>query len=214
MDYYETPPTAEAEDTMGIMIYAYGQITREDSPIENVVLDLSCNMGGMTNAAIYTMAAFLGVGSLSTKNTLSGAMVTGHYAADLNLDGVADENDLGLLDKNLFCLESPVSFSCGNLVPCAFKASNRVSLLGRASGGGACFVQSLSTADGACCQISGAVQMSFLKNGSFYDNDRGAEPDFPAQARIVLRPRGAGGVHQQNKNLFYKIEFEGLGFRG
>ena len=179
VDYYQTPPTDAATDTMGLLAYAYARITREDSPVENVVLDLSCNMGGMTNAAIYTLAAFLGVGSLSTKNTLSGAMVTGHYAADLNLDGVADENDLGLLDKNLFCLESPVSFSCANLVCCAFKASNRVSLLGRTSGGGACFVQPFPSAYGSACQISTDVQMSFIKNGVFYDNDRGAEPDIP-----------------------------------
>ena len=162
---------------MGLLAYAYGQITREDSPIENVVLDLSCNMGGMTNAAIYTMAAFLGTGALSTRNTLSGAQVTGSYAADLNLDGLADEGDLGLLDRNLFCIESPVTFSCANLVACAFKASNRVALLGRPSGGGACFAQTLSTACGSVCQISTDVQMSFIKNGVFYDNDRGAEPD-------------------------------------
>jgi len=184
VDYYETPPTSEAEDTLGIMIYAYGQITREDSPIENVVLDLSLNKGGMANAAIFTLAAFLGTGAMSTKNVLTGATVTGSYRIDINLDGKADEGDLGLKDKNLFCIESPFTFSCANLVSCAFKASNRVSLLGRASGGGACFVQSLSTADGACCQISGAVQMSFLKNGSFYDNDRGAEPDLP-----LLKPK-------------------------
>jgi len=179
VDYYQTPPTAEAEDTVGIMIYAYAQITREGSPVENVVLDLSCNGGGMADAALFTMAAFLGTGSLSTRNTLAGALVTGSYAIDINLDGAADEGDQALLGKNLFCIESPVSFSCGNLVPCAFKASNLVSLLGRPSGGGACFVQALSTADGACCQISGATQMSFLKNGAFYDIDRGAEPDLP-----------------------------------
>ena len=179
VDYYKAPPTAEARDTVGIMIYAYRQITRENSPIENVVLDLSCNSGGSADAAVFTMAAFLGTGSLSTKNVLSGAMVTGNYAIDINLDGVADDGDKGLLDKNRFCIESPVSFSCANLVTCAFKASDEVSLLGRASGGGACFVQTLSTADGACCQLSSAVQMSFLKNGSFYDIDRGAEPDIP-----------------------------------
>lgn len=178
VDYYETPPTEEATDTLGIMIYAYSRITRENSPIENVVLDLSCNRGGMASAAIFTMAAFLGTGSLSAKNTLSGAMVTGSYTIDINLDGVSDDNDLGLVGKNLFCIESPVTFSCSNLVACIFKASNKVCLLGRASGGGACFVQSLSTADGACCQISSAIQMSFQKNGAFYEIDRGAEPDF------------------------------------
>ena len=183
VDYYVTPPTEDVTDTMGIMIYAYNQIMREDSPIENVVLDLSCNLGGPANTAVYTIAAFLGVCSISSRNTLSGALVTANYMIDLNLDGTIDENDQGLLDKGLFCLESPMSFSCGNLVPCAFKASNMVTLLGRTSGGGACVVQPLTTADGSIFQISGANQQTLLKNGAFYDVDRGAEPDFP-----LMRP--------------------------
>ena len=179
VDYYSEMPTAEAEDTMGIMIYAYSQITRPDSPIENVVLDLSCNLGGSAETAVYTIAAFLGVCSVSSRNTLSGALVTGNYKADLNLDGIIDDGDTGLLGKNLYCLESPVSFSCGNLVPCAFKHANTVSLLGRPSGGGACVVRPLTTADGSLFQVSGELQLSFLKNGAFYDIDQGAEPDFP-----------------------------------
>ena len=34
---FKTAPTAEASDTIGIMLYAYAQVTREDSPVENVV---------------------------------------------------------------------------------------------------------------------------------------------------------------------------------
>ena len=182
-DYYVTPPTEDVQDTMGIIIYAYSQIMREDSPIENVVLDMSCNLGGAANTAVYTIGAFLGVCSISTRNTLSGALTTANYRCDLNLDGQIGDEDLGLLDKRLFCLESPMSFSCGNLIPCAFKESNIVTLLGRTSGGGACVVQPLSTADGSIFQISGAKQLSFLKNGAFYDVDRGADPDFP-----LMRP--------------------------
>ena len=179
VNYYQEMPTEDVWDTMGIMIYAYNQIMREDSPVENVVLDLSCNTGGSAETAVYTIAAFLGICSVSTRNTLSGALVTGNYRADLNLDGTIDDDDLGLLGKNLFCLESPMSFSCGNLVPCAFKQANTVTLLGRTSGGGACVVQPLTTADGSIFQVSGVHQLAFLKNGAFYDVDRGADPDFP-----------------------------------
>ena len=185
VDYYQAPLAAQTEadvnqlDTMSLMIYAYQQITREGSPIENVVMDLSCNLGGESQAAIYAIASFLGVCPISARDTFTGALVTGNYTIDLNLDGASDEADRLLTKKNLFCLESPVSFSCGNLVPCAFKSSNKVTLLGRASGGGACVVLPLSTADGSAFRISGPLQLSFLKNGAFYDIDRGAEPDFP-----------------------------------
>lgn len=47
VDYYQA--LAEGEqiaDTIGVIMYAHAQITRENSPIENVVLDLSLNTGG------------------------------------------------------------------------------------------------------------------------------------------------------------------------
>ena len=43
------------QDTIGDIIYAHAQITREDSPIENVVIDLSNNLGGNVDAAIFLM---------------------------------------------------------------------------------------------------------------------------------------------------------------
>ena len=99
------------------------------------------------------------------------------YRADINLDHEFDERDT-VADKKLYCLVSPVSFSCGNLVPAVFKSSQRVTLLGRTSGGGSCTVQPLSTAHGSVFQISGTQRMSFAKNGSFYDIDQGVEPDY------------------------------------
>ena len=178
MDYYETAPTADAEDTVGLMIYAYSQIMREDSPIENVVLDLSNNGGGEADAAIFVLSAFLGDGYASIKNTLSGALATGVYNVDLNLDGKFDENDRGLLNKRRFALITPNSFSCGNLVPSVFKNSNEVTLIGRTSGGGSCVVLPLATAYGTNFRISGPQRLAFARNGSFYDIDQGAEPDF------------------------------------
>ena len=157
-------------------------ITREGSPVENVVIDLSKNEGGVADAAVFVLAWFLGDASISIKNTFTGAMSTSVYRVDVNRDRVFDERDT-VADRNLFCLISPVSFSCGNLVPCVFKESAKVTLLGRTSGGGSCSVMNVSTAWGTSFQISGKNRLSFLKNGSFYDIDRGADPDF-----VLLKP--------------------------
>ena len=154
---------------------------RENSPIENVVMDLSCNGGGAADAAVYAISAFLGDGYASVTNTMSGALATGVYNIDLNLDGKFDEKDRGLTEKKLFCLISPNSFSCGNLVPNIFKNSNQVTLIGRNSAGGSCMILPLSTATGAVFQISGPMRLAFTKNGSFYDIDQGAAPDIPLQ---------------------------------
>ncbi|MCR4745942.1 MAG: S41 family peptidase [Lachnospiraceae bacterium] len=181
IDYLAQPTDKDSsgEDTIRLMQYAYQQILREDSPIENVVMDLSINGGGETGTAEYVMALFLGQADLSTENTLSGAMTDAVYTIDTNLDGKFDEKDtLAGKGLHLFCLESPVSFSCGNLVPNAFKASHKVTLLGQESGGGSCSIHCFCTAGGSQYQISGFRRFSIMKNGSFYDVDRGAQPDF------------------------------------
>ena len=167
----------QLEDTIGLIIYAHEQITRENSPIENVVLDLSNNLGGAVDAAVVVLGWLLGDAPFSVKNMATGAMSTSIYRVDVNLDHVFDEKDT-VSDKNLYCLISPVSFSCGNLVPAALKSSQKVTLLGRTSGGGSCVVQQASTAYGTLFQISSAWRISFLKNGSFYDIDQGIEPDY------------------------------------
>ena len=82
-----------------------------------------------------------------------------------------------MADKNLYCLVSPVSFSCGNLVPWVFKASGAVTLLGDTSGGGSGVVRTMSSAWGSLYTMSGIKRISFVKNGSFYDVGRGVDPD-------------------------------------
>ena len=165
------------DDTVAQIIAAHASITREGSPIENVVLDLSNNTGGAVDAAVVLLSWFLGDAPFSVKNTATGALSTAVYRADINLDGEFDERDT-VTDKHLYCLISPVSFSCGNLVPAALKSSEKVTLIGRTTGGGSCVVQPVSTAYGTLFQISSNLRMSFLKNGSFYDIDQGIDPDY------------------------------------
>ncbi len=177
VDYYTEKAEDHLTDTMGLMIHAFSRITRKDSPIENVVLDLSNNGGGAAPAAAYTIGMFLGEGSISLTNPLTGALVTQNFKTDLNLNRQFDERD-NLLNYNLFCLTSPNSFSCGNLVPSVLKNSHRVTILGQTSGGGACVVQNMTTADGCVFTISGPYRLAYTKNGSFYDIDKGVTPDF------------------------------------
>ena len=178
-DYYEEAPTADDKDTFGIIAYSVQQILRKGSPIKNVVLDLSCNTGGASDAAVYTIAAFLGKASISIEDPNTGALVTNDYKIDTNFDHKFNSKDtLAGKGLNLYCLESKVSFSCGNLVPAVFKDDPHVTLIGQRSGGGACYVMPMSTATGSLFNVSGSMRLSFLRNGSFYDIDQGVEPDF------------------------------------
>ena len=178
-DFYlvNDPADFADTDTIGLIMKAHAMITRENSPIENVVLDLSCNGGGSVDTAVFVIAWFLGEANIGMKDTMTGAVCASTYRCDANRDREFDERDT-VEDKNLFVLTSPFSFSCGNLVPCALKDSGKVTVLGRPSGGGSCVVLDISSAWGTSFQISGTQRLSFIKNGAYYDIDRGADPDF------------------------------------
>lgn len=169
--------STDTSDTLGLIIYAHSQITREGSPIENVVLDLSCNMGGEVDAAVYVVAWMLGYCDLHMTNPITGSYATASFKVDVNLDGKFDEKDT-VADKNLYCITSPISFSCANLVPSLFKESGRVTLLGSPSGGGACSVQFTALADGSFFQISSPHHICVVSNGAYYTVDRGVEPHY------------------------------------
>jgi len=179
LDYYDLDLDSQfaIQDTVSLMMYAHHQITREDSPIKNVVLDLTMNPGGHVDAAIFVIGWFLGEAQLSLVHTFSGAQATNVYRVDANLDRVFDEKDSLYQNYNLYCLCSPLSFSCGNLVPWAYHMSGMVTLIGDTTGGGSCNVQPLATAWGTILQTSGPCRLSFIKNGSYYDIDQGVTPD-------------------------------------
>lgn len=171
-----TGSAAASEDTMDLITYAHQQITRPGTPIRNVVVDLTCNYGGAVDSGVYLAAWLLGTAQLDQDSALTGAQASTKYRCDVNRDGRFDEHD-SITGLNRFCLISPVSFSCGSLVPCMLKGTD-VALLGQATGGGACIVQPLTTADGTMLQISGPVRACTQSNGSYYEADRGIAPDY------------------------------------
>lgn len=178
LDKYYTTPLDQLPDTdtMALIMKAHDKITANPN-IKNVVIDLSVNGGGYADTAVFVAAWFLGELSISMEYTATGAMCATSYRCDANRDHEFNDDDT-LGDRKLFCLVSPYSFSCGNLVPNLFKESEKVTLLGRTSGGGACVVQPVSTAWGTSFRISGPQRLCYMKNGSYYDIDRGAEPDY------------------------------------
>ena len=208
-DYYAAAKKGElpdpSTDTLSLVYYAHQQITRENSPIENVVLDLSANNGGMAPTALWVISWFLGDTQVSVVHTATGAESTVAYRADVNFDHQYDEKDT-ITGLNLYCLSSPLAFSCGNLVPWAFKADGRVTLLGRVSGGGSCSVNCLTTAWGTSYQLSGPDRMSFVKNGAYYDVDQGAEPDvfirdYRDGRKALGHREGVGSGHHMGRSF-------------
>lgn len=167
-------------------IYAVNKKIQATTGIENIVLDMSCNGGGANHSAGFVLAWMLGTCDFAFTNPITGAKWTISYLADVNMDGVYDgDKDPKketvkdtVKNKNLFCLISPCSFSCGNMVPAMLKASDRVTILGVTSSGGSSCVQMSSVADGTTFRMSSKYVMSVNKNGSNYDIDRGVDPHY------------------------------------
>ena len=178
-DYMENAADNMGSDTIALIYYANSQINREDSPVRRVVIDLSLNSGGSIDAAIFVLSWLLGTCRISSSNPATGANYTVLYQADINLDGkITDEDHLDTDKLKIYCLTSFTSFSCGNLVPYMLKESNKVTLLGQTTGGGACCVKSTVTADGTQFNYSGFTRLCYVKNGSYYSVDQGVDPDF------------------------------------
>ena len=75
------------------IIKAHAKITRENSPIRKVVLDLSYNGGGAINAAVFLLCWFLGDAQVSITDPVTGAESTVAFRADVNLDHQYDSRD-------------------------------------------------------------------------------------------------------------------------
>ncbi len=175
--YREGEVTNNPLDTLELILYANEQIHREGSPVRNVVLDLTMN-GGMADTALYTVCWLLGSTPITLLDTADGTESTLIYDFDANRNGnfMDAEDSVDPMTNRVYCLISPISFSCGNLVPSVLKDSGRATLIGQTSGGGACAVLPLITADGALIAISGHSRISYVKNGIFYSVDEGDHP--------------------------------------
>ena len=176
-DYEHCELVNDASDTIMLILYANQQIHREGSPIKNVVIDLSNNGGGMADAAAAVVAWYLGYANIQVKDVLTETVGSSITELDANRNGQFGESEDSVKDLNRYCIISPVSFSCGNLVPSLFKQSGTVTILGKTSGGGACVVQPMATADGCIFACSGRKMITTAKNGNYVSVDSGVTPD-------------------------------------
>jgi hypothetical protein len=176
-DYYSAEPTAEdaAKDTFALIEYAHKKINADG--IKTVVLDLTCNRGGAATAAACVSSWMLGGATLHFSALLDGAKASFPMIADVNLDKTFDASD-SVAGKKLYCLTSAISFSSGNLVPSVLKSSGKVTMVGQTTGGGACVLDSTCLADGTEFTFSGSHSVCTVKNGVYYDVDKGVDPDY------------------------------------
>ena len=180
-DYYAGTgpmPTVEnaPNDDMVIFLDALKKAAA-DPEVKNFVIDITANGGGSADIVLAMTSLILDKSYISQDNSLTGQRAIVEYEVDRNFNGVFDAADKDVrYDLNFAVLTSPMSFSCGNLFPSILK-DNGVPVLGATSGGGACAIQAMCTADGFCFQISSFRARLNTLDGENIDG--GVTPDIP-----------------------------------
>lgn len=155
-------------DTISLIHYANEQIKKHN--IKNVVLDLSCNTGGVVFTCLFA-SSWISNGSLTyrTGNAIDHSFIESTVHADVNLDGKFDANDYLSNDVQVYCITSNASFSCGNLMPTLLEDNSNTKFIGQNTGGGCCnVVGNYYTAIGGSMRLS--VMLTALRKGSTKDN--------------------------------------------
>ena len=151
-----------------------------DPEVKNFVIDITANGGGSADIVLAMTSLILDKSYISQDNALTGQRSYVEYEVDRNFNGKFDAADKDVhYDLNFAVLTSPMSFSCGNLFPSILKDAG-IPVMGATSGGGACAIQAMCTADGFCYQIS-----SFRARLNSLDGDNidgGITPDIPIEA--------------------------------
>jgi hypothetical protein len=180
-DYYAGTgpmPTVEnaPNDDMVIFLDALKKAAA-DPEVKNFVIDITANGGGSADIVLAMTSLILDKSYISQDNSLTGQRSIVEYEVDRNFNGVFDAADKDVrYDLNFAVLTSPMSFSCGNLFPSILKDAG-IPVMGATSGGGACAIQAMCTADGFCFQISSFRARLNTLDGENIDG--GVTPDIP-----------------------------------
>ena len=152
------------------------QKAEADPDVKNFVLDISTNGGGSSDIVTFITSVMCRKSDLYYENVLTGQKIKTSYDVDRNLDGKFDVKDDEVnYHLNFALLTSPVSFSCGNLLPALLKDYG-IPIIGQKSGGGSCCVVFSSSADGFVYRYS--THRARFVDTKYADIDAGIEPTY------------------------------------
>ena len=159
---------------------AFKEITANDD-IKNVVIDLTYNTGG-TICVIPSLLAYLTANpSYTMEFRIDDEVDEIGFKVDLDEDGeYYGEGDTYEGKYNFYCMNSRLSFSCGNYLPTILKTKGWATLIGERSGGGICSVGAFSSACGTIFRGSSNMRLGYYDEtlGRFNAFEDGVEPDY------------------------------------
>ena len=174
-----------------------------ENGVKNFIVDLSANGGGSTAVLMYMMAIMKNrdrdsnVAWLGIRDEVTGGEYHANFELDLNLDGKYDAADKSVYyDLNYAVLASPYSFSCGNLLP-FYAKDNGILVMGGTSGGGACAIVKMYTADAHFYSVS---------SNQYFITDSGADVDLGVDVDVSLIKKTGDGTYDYDISGYYDID--------
>lgn len=210
-DYYEgngpMPTVGNTEnDDMVIFLDALRKAAA-DPEVKNLIIDITANGGGSADIVMAMTSLIFGKSYISQDNSLTGQRSIVEYEVDRNFNGVFDEADQDVnYDLNFAVLTSGTSFSCGNLFPSMLKDAG-IPVMGATSGGGACAIQAMCTADGFCFQISSfRARLNSLEGENI---DAGVTPDLPivADGTVEIKVDDDNTLTVKDYSKYFDIDY-------
>ncbi|MBR3388324.1 MAG: S41 family peptidase [Bacteroidales bacterium] len=210
-DYYAGNgplPTVDntENDDMIIFLDALNK-ANADPEVKNLIIDISKNGGGSADIVMAMTSLIMDKSYISQDNSLTGQRAIVEYEVDRNFNGVFDAADANVrYDLNFAVLTSGTSFSCGNMFPSMLKDAG-IPVIGETSGGGACAIQAMCTADGFCFQISSfRARLNSLAGENI---DSGIVPDYPiaVEGTVDVPVSGTDTLTVKDYSKYFDIDY-------
>ena len=158
---------------------------KEKGGVENVILDISVNGGGIIGVLLKILALISKDNSsrFCFYESVSNQAIIYTSKIDINGDGLYDTSDCFGNDFNFYILTSDCSFSCGNAFPCIAQLSNTAKIIGQKSGGGECAVAVHYLPNSEYVYHSSNIHIGNLDEttNTFTGFENGATPDIPVE---------------------------------
>ena len=172
--------TAYAYDSFFALLNFF-KTMQETGTVENVILDMSTNGGGVLGVLMKLLALISkdNTSNLFYLEAASNQLGIATTQVDSDFNSVYDTLDCYGDDFNIYLLTSDCSFSCGNAFPCLAQKMGCAKVIGQKSGGGECAVAVHYLPNGEYVYHSSNLHLGYydVQSNAFTGFESGAQPD-------------------------------------
>lgn len=184
-----------------------------EGTVENVIIDISTNSGGVVGVMMRLLALISKNNSaeLFMLQEKSSIVAANRLRIDVNGDGQYTDDEAFGNKFNFYMLTSDCSYSCGNAFPC-YAQKMGIKTIGETTGGGECAVSIHYLPNSEYVYHSSNTHLGYCdkENRVFTGFESGAKPDIslvPAGAESLFVDNGLSAYTNNIPANFYDIEY-------